>query len=471
MAGEHIWVGLDKIIPADLWSRELDLRYNWALLSEPWKELGELLKSADEGESTQLRALAEELRAEIGGSFAEGGNARLGSVEMNAHIRFFGRAIRAVKDVVLIGRAMKDGDESVLAEEFANVKWQEWSREMVESVMIPRCPRAHWLVTQGLIAREIWQQRGKDITTRLAWLKDFYDHVMSLGVYKNEIGRKAYSADAPLEIDRDVNALAVLWKERNPEDTAFFLGPGDGWRVDGPVWEGLQANGIIEQGAIAQGIDLNTIVDTHPGINLEQVDLLEIIEKHPEWAEKFGILFELGSSRSNMEIIRVQERYWKALGQLAKPGAIYIMDDAAIEPIGKSNRRVGHSQMMEEHGEVAGVAPVNRAYIRDGVDLPSSPGARIVPLLEKILMARRHGFRCINMPEIGSEQWWELTVYIQDKEWLEKQTKEHPNALQMPFYYAGSTEEGEIARLTLIFEKVDEGMSDLLDPVLADLPH
>lgn len=466
VAGEYVLERLDDVIPADLWSGELDLRENWRLLSEPWHELGELLE-VDEGESTQLRTLAEELRGEIGRSFAEGGNARLGPVEMNAHIRFFGRAIKAVKDVVLIGQAMKDGDESVLAEEFANVKWQEWSREMVESVMIPRCPQAHWLVTQGLIAREIWQQRGKDIPTRLAWLRDFYEHVMSKGVYQAEFGKRVYSADAELEANRDINAIGELWGGREQEETAFFLGPGDGWRVDGPVWQELQDKGIIKKGAIAEGIDLNMIVSAHPGINLEQVDLLEIIEKHPEWVGKFGILFELGSSRSNMEIIRVQERYWKALGQLAKPGAIYIMDDAAIEPIEGSNRRVGHSLLMEEHGEVAGVAPVNNAYVRDGLDLPSSPGARIVPILEKIVMARRHGFKCINMPEIGSEQWWELTANIQNKDWLIERTKENPNALQMPFYYAGETEEGDIARLTLIFEKVDEGQPGLLDSVLA----
>src|SRR3989339_1207935 len=130
-----------------------------------------------------------------------------------------------MRRIIEIGRGL-NGRE--LGEDIVDpVTYAEWDRELVETVMIPNCPVAHWLVQEELVARVIWQQRYQSVPERQAWLEAFYQHVMNKGVYTAEVGKRAYSADAVLEKNRVIGALKILGLEE--VDNVFINGPGTGW--------------------------------------------------------------------------------------------------------------------------------------------------------------------------------------------------------------------------------------------------
>jgi len=158
---------------------------------------------------------------------------------------------------------------------------------------------------------------------------------------------------------------------------------------------------------------------------------------------------------TNMDLARVQAGYWKNLADVADEGAILLLDEAMMEPVSKQNRRVNQTTIMQQDvPSVVGEVPVNSEYWREDVDKPSDVGARIIPLVEKLAMARANGWRCVNLPKIGTGEWWDLMALISDRDELERATLERRDAMETPFYLAGEKEDGLVARATLIFEKI-----------------
>lgn len=343
-----------------------------------------------------------------------------------------------------------------------------WEELMTKSSVIVNSPVAHFVMQQGWLAQVVWQQRDISLVDRQAWLNGFYEYVMQKNVYKNEVGRALYSADAGLEIDRITSGIATILDGLSV-GSVFLHGPGDGLRVDGPVLENLRDKGVVNIDANIVGLDLNSIPNHHPLIDLAQGDLLSDKRIDAEWKHQFQLIIEAGSPRSNMDLAWVQDKYWKSLAKLAADEAIVITDDASLEPIPRDNRRVRHSKDMDLYGHAAGTAPVQSSYWRDGIDTESTPGARIAPVIEKLLLAARYGFECTNLPKMGSVEWYELIGNIHDREWLIKHTNEARNAAQTPFYYAGEAADGSgaMVRSTLIFKKVgNDGRGDMLDTIL-----
>ena len=302
----------------------------------------------------------------------------------------------------------------------------------------------------------MWQQRGISLEERQEWLEEFLLHVMGeLDVNDEVVAEKAYAAPAGLEVERDMIGLRGAWGERQSARKVLVIGPGEATRIDGPLLTKLIEGGVVSHDAVVDGLDLLGEAEVRKGIDVRIGDVREMAEKHPDWRGKKQLIIGSGSALTNMDLARVQAGYWKNLADVADEGAILLLDEAMMEPVSKQNRRVNQTTIMQQDvPSVVGEVPVNSEYWREDVDKPSDVGARIIPLVEKLAMARANGWRCVNLPKIGTGEWWDLMALISDRDELERATLERRDAMETPFYLAGEKEDGLVARATLIFEKI-----------------
>lgn len=364
--------------------------------------------------------------------------------------------VEAWERLVAVKHILENGEDEVIPSGEMKATVEQWETMRAWGVH-GRGEMGNYILWQDWVVRVMWQQRGIGIGERQEWVESFLRHVMGKNVkFDNELAQQAAYASAELEIGRDLAGIEQTWRGRQPAEWVWVGGPGDAGRVDGPLLAELKQVGVVSEAAEVVGLDLLAEPGERAGIQVEQGDLRKMAGEHPEWQSKMQLMWLSGSVMTTMDLATASDEYWANLSEIAAEGAVLLIDDAAMEPVTTDNRRVKQGREMQGGGRPMGAVGVNRAYYRDGVDQPTDVGARIITLWERLVMARAYGWRCVNLPEIGSSKWWELVAMINDEEELMRLTSEVQNAAELPFYHAGRKEDGVVGRITMIMEKVKE---------------
>lgn len=368
-------------------------------------------------------------------------------------VSFYTKAMKSMGKIVGIQMALRNPEQVQLLADMQILTMKDWDDLQWEEAVFTDSPISQYVLQQEWLTREMWQQRDKNVGDTQEWLRGFCDHVANvIHIYDQKVGEKLYSADNVLERERDASGLAEVIS--SPIENALLFGSGNAQRVDGPMMDKLIEDGQVTHDAQIVALDMLAHPDMYPGISLIVGDLAAPNEAMKELYGKMQLITAIGSPDSNMSILAMRDYYLGMLAKFASKDAIFIWDDAVMEPVQDDNRRVRQTREVVENGGSVGQVPIQSAYRREGED-PYMVGAYIIPLMEKLMMAKKNGWECINLPEMGSSDWWELMHNIMDKDWIQEHTEQEPNAFKTPFYYAGEGVDGGIYRLTLMFKKVE----------------
>ena len=316
----------------------------------------------------------------------------------------------------------------------------------------------HYIYGLEQVARIAFAQRGENLKSRRAWLRDFLEHMTGKGdVHNPEVAENAYAGNTRLETNRLSNGIWRLSRTLpgfNRKGPVLLGGVGKG-RVEGPAIEMLKEGGeVFDPGVEVVGIDGLPPREHYVGMELREANIEEMVKKFPDLINRMNLLILIGSVTSNMNLIVEQLRYWLQFGGAAKNGAFMYMNLAAIEPLGQQNERWKRSNnfAVSTGNGVVGSLPVNRSYAR-GSDRPGETGARIQSLSELAAIAKFTKWNLLNIPQRGTPEWRQIMDIANDKVRLHEATQTIQDPMEMPFYLASQTEIGTTVRMDLIFQR------------------